>query len=536
MLKVLVQKGIVVVILFTVVAGLNAQTVNPNPWVIQADTISEVTYRNPVLPGFYSDPTICRVGEDYYLITSTFSYFPGLPVFHSKDLIHWEQIGHVVERSDQFPDGLNIFAPTLRYQEGIFYLISTNVADRGNFFMTAKNPSGPWSDPVWIDISGIDPDLFFDDNGRAYVISSTFELSEVDLEIGKTIGKKRKVWNGTGGRYPEAPHIYKKDGFYYLIAAEGGTEEAHSITVARSNSVWGPYIDNPANPIVGHANVAGMGNPIQGVGHGDLVLAHDQTWWMVLHGYRSVAGYPPHHTLGRETCLVPVSWPFGGWPVVNGNGTISADMRVHTLPKQSPKPIPDQVDFSKGPGLEWNFIYPHRPSAYSLGDKEDSWILRGSADRLGEEGSPAFIGRRLTDMKFSAVTRLNFDPRSENEEAGLVLLNNGTHFDIVVSSEKRRRYLQVRLQFGQTTYKSKKVYLKPGEVDLKIESTGPEFVFSFSQKGEPFEILEKADARFISTETVGWFTGVYVGLYATGNGRVSNAEAKYSFFEYSGKD
>ncbi|MEL6537094.1 MAG: glycoside hydrolase family 43 protein, partial [Bacteroidota bacterium] len=286
-----------------------SQTQNPNPWVQSADPTAEITYRNPIIPGFYSDPTICRVGKDYYLSTSTFEYFPGMPIFHSRDLVNWQQIGHGIHYAGQCEDGLNIFASTFRYHEGTFYLITTNVGHGGNFFITATKPHGPWSEPIWIDVGGIDPDLFFDDDGRAYVISSTFELTEIDLTTGQLLGEKRKVWNGTGGRYPEAPHLYKKDGFYYLMASEGGTEEAHMVTIARSHSIWGPYIDNPANPIVAHANVAGMGQPIQGTGHGDLIQAHDGNWWMVVHGYRSVAGYPPHHTLGRETCLVPVSWP-----------------------------------------------------------------------------------------------------------------------------------------------------------------------------------------------------------------------------------
>jgi len=402
--------------------------------------------------------------------------------------------------------------------------------------MTADTITGPWSDPIWINISGIDPDLFFDDDGRVYVTNSNFELTEIDIKTGTLIGEKRKIWNSTGGRYPEAPHIYKKDGFYYLMAAEGGTEEAHSVTIARSNSVWGPYIDNPSNPIVAHANVAGMGKPIQGVGHADMVLAHDNSWWMVLHGYRSVSGYPPHHTLGRETCLVPVSWPKGGWPTVNGNGTVGEKMTYPTLPQHPFKAKPTRTDFKKDLGLEWNYFQPFGDKNFELDKNKGALTLHGSAIKIGEEGNATFVGRRLTDITFSTTTRLNFDPKNENEEAGMILLNNGSHFDIVVSSHNEKKYLVVKLQFGQTVYRSEEISLAQGFVDLKIESNGPEFIFSYSQNGENFKIVEKADVRFLSTETVGWFTGVYVGLYATGNGKKSTAKAIYDWYEYLGND
>ena len=369
-----------------------------------------------------------------------------------------------------------------------------------------------------------------------YVANSNFELVEIDIETGALIGEKRKIWNSTGGRFPEAPHIYKKDGFYYLLAAEGGTEEAHSVTIARSHSIWGPYIDNPANPIVAHAVVAGMGKPIQGVGHADMVRAHNNSWWMVLHGYRSVAGYPPHHTLGRETCLVPVSWPKGSWPVVNGNGTVSVTMMCPTLPQQPFESEPSRIQFNDDLGLEWNYIQPYEDKSFDLNKIKGVLNLKGSALKIGDMGSPTFIGRRLTDIGFAATTRLNFHPRNENEEAGMILLNNGSHFDILLSSKNGKKYLVVKLQFGQTIYSSEEVSLDDGYVDLKIEGNGPEFIFSFSQNGEDFKVVEKVDARFLSTETVGWFTGVYIGLYATGNGQQSKAIATYEWFEYIGND
>jgi xylan 1,4-beta-xylosidase len=513
----------------------HAQQSNPNPWVMAVDSSLEVTFKNPVLPGFYSDPSVCRVGEDYYLVTSSFEFFPGVPIFHSKDLINWQQIGNCLHRKDQLPDGINIFAPTLRYHDGVFYMITTTVTGEGSFYVSADDPKGTWSDPIFVEVDGIDPDLFFDEEGRSYVITNSFELVEVDIKTGQLIGEKRKVWNGTGGRYPEGPHIYYKDGFYYLMASEGGTEEAHMVTIARSHDIWGPYIENPSNPIIAHATVAGTGKVIQGVGHADLVQGHDDSWWVVFHGYRSVAGYPPHHILGRETCLAPVVWPRGGWPTVNGNGSITTDMRVRTLPQVEFDKTPSLVEFDEPLGFEWNYIQSPIEKRYDLNTKKGTLSLTGSdiaIQPIGQLSSPTFLGRRLTDSRFQATTRLLFDPKRQNEEAGLILYHAGSHFDLMISTENSKRYLFVKLQFGQTHYLSDKILLEDGYVDLRIIGLGSEFEFSFSQQGRDFAVIEKADARFLSTETLGWFTGVMVGFYATGNGEVSQSKATYDWFEY----
>lgn len=527
------MKRILMALMLTVVVSAASQTVNPDPWTWVTGTSKEVTYRNPVLPGFYPDPSVCRVGSDYYLVNSTFEYFPGVPVFHSTDLVNWTQIGHVIDRKEQLKGEINIFAPTIRYHDGLFYMITTNVAHGGNFFVTATNPAGPWSEAVWIDMPNIDPDLFFDDDGSSYVITSAFELAQIDIKTGKLIGERRKIWNSTGGRYPEAPHIYKKDGFYYLMAAEGGTEEAHSVTIARSNNIWGPYIDNPANPIATHVGHAGMGNPIQGIGHADIIQAHDHSWWMVLHGYRSITDYPPHHILGRETCLVPVVWPEGGWPVVNGNGTLSVDMRCNTLPQSEKPASPVRTGFnSDKPGLEWNYIQYPEIGNYTIDKEKSTLTLRGSALKIGDKGSPSFVGRRLSHLGFAASTRIDFDPAGPNEEAGLAIVNNGVSFKLMIVKNGSKRCLAVKLQFGQTNYVSDLVEIKPGFVDLKIEEKSGRFVFSYSQGGSAFKFVDQADAKYLSSQTVGWFTGCYLGMYSTGNGTKCRSKATYHWFDY----
>jgi alpha-N-arabinofuranosidase len=498
----------------------------------------QFTYRNPVIPGFFSDPSVCKVKDDYYLVTSTFEYFPGVPVFHSKDLVNWEIIGYCIDRPTQLPKGLNIFASTIRYHDGTFYMITTNISGEGNFYVTSTNPAGPWSDPILIRAGGIDPDLFFDDDGKVYVISSTFVLNEMDITTGRFMSEGRKIWNGTGGRYPEGPHIYRKDGFYYLMAAEGGTEEAHSETIARSKNIWGPYDPNPSNPILTHCNYIGQSLPVQGVGHADITQAHDGSWWIVFHGYRKLQPVfgGVHHTLGRETCLAPVSWPENGWPVVNGNGTIQINMTCPTLPLKPVAARPGRTDFDEAKlGLVWNWLrYPVMEN-YSLSVRKGYLRMKGSDQTIENGKSPTFTGRRLQDMNFTASTKIEFQPAAGNEEAGMILLNNGSHFDLIIKQLKGKRILVSRLRFGGVVYESKEEILRPGPVRLVIRGEPSAFTFLYAQGNDPLKEVQKADPKFLSSETAGGFTGVYVGLYTSGNGKPCNAVADYDWFEYSGE-
>ena len=522
------KKPVILIFLIVVCLNLFAQT----PFSAITDPNEKVTYHNPIIPGFFSDPSVCRVGDDYYLVNSTFEYFPGVPVFHCKDLVNWEQIGYCIDRATQLPKGLNIFATTIRYHDGTFYMITTNIGGEGNFYVTATNPAGPWSDPIFTQVQGIDPDLFFDEDEKVYCISSTFELHEIDIKTGKFLSEGRTVWNGIGGRYAEGPHIYKKDSFYYLMAAEGGTEEAHSETIARSKNIWGPYNSNPANPILTHVNAAGQGNPIQGVGHADIINAHDGSWWIVFHGYRS-NGDGTHHILGRETCLAPVSWPKNGWPVVNGNGTATVDMTCPTLPLKPFAEKPARTEFDTGKlGLEWNYLRYPITENYSLTSRKGFFRLTGSEQTIEDRKSPTFIGRRIQDMNFTATTQLEFSPNKSNEEAGMTLLNNGAHFDLLVKQLNGKRVLVSRLRFGNIIHDSKEIALKAGPVKLMIKGEKSNFSFWYAQGNESMKEIQKVPSKFLSSETAGGFTGVYVGLYATGNGKKCSASADYDWFEY----
>ncbi len=306
--------------------------------------------KNPLLRGFYPDPSICRAGEDYYLVNSSFAYYPGIPVFHSRDLKNWKQIGNVLESKSQLPlenAGISegIYAPTIRFHKGIFYVITTNIKNGGNFYVTAKNPAGPWSEPVYLDgAEGIDPSLFFDRDGSCYYIGTKERregaayfgdneiwLQRLDLEKGKLVGESVAIWHGSMKHaiWPEGPHLYDKDGMYYLMIAEGGTEFYHSITIARSASLFGPYEGCPGNPVFTHRHL-GRQAEIQNAGHGDLIQTIDGSWYMVLLASRMEKGVC---NLGRETFLAKVSWE-NGWPVVNpGMGRLSETVECE-LPEE----------------------------------------------------------------------------------------------------------------------------------------------------------------------------------------------------------
>jgi xylan 1,4-beta-xylosidase len=267
--------------------------------------------------------------------------------------------------------------------------------------------------------------------------------------------------------------------------SEGGTEEAHCVNIARSTSIWGPYASDPANPILAHANAAGQGNPIQGVGHADMIQAHDDSWWMICHGYRKVVDYPVHHILGRETMLVPVTWPKHGWPVVNGNGTVNVNMTCPTLPLLPfrGKSVRDELDDNRL-GFEWNTIQaPEKDKPFdTLSD--GTLRLQGSAKRPGEGASTAFVGRRLQHMDFTALTTVHFDPAAENEEAGMALQDSSQHFDLLIKRFGKDRVVYAKLHFGSVVYTSKKVKLKPGPVTLTICGKGGAFcLFLFAEWG-----------------------------------------------------
>lgn len=499
-----------------------------------------MNYRNPILSGFYPDPSLCRVGENYYLVTSSFEYFPGVPIFRSRDLVHWEQIGHCLTRPSQLPLGgkrasEGIYAPTIRYHEGRFYMITTLIPEVRNFFIYTDDPAGEWSDPVLVDQPGIDPSLMFDNDGKVYCTSQGpggLIQSQIDIRDGRRVTLWQPIWSGSGQISPEGPHLYHIGEKYYLFVAEGGTQYGHMETVARSDTPWGPFEPCPHNPILHHFNARGGGNPIQGTGHADLFQAVDGFWWVVFLGFRPVGGR--YHHLGRETFLAPVEW-VDGWPVVNRNGTVAPVMDV-VGPAPAPLPPESTRDDFDEPQLRlcWNFIRNPNPDSWSL-KARPGW-LRLNATKIGLDdptGAPAFVGRRQRHFQCRTATRLEFSPRDEGDEAGLtVLMNDRHHYEIALARRGDRRIVLLRRRIGDLQVVVNEAPVASGPIILKVVADEQQYRFLYGVQMDEMRELGRGSCRYLSSEVAGGWTGVYLGMYAVAS-TVNGTPADFDWFDYS---
>ena len=522
------------------------------PIVAAGDAPRITGYRNPVVPGFHPDPSVVRVGEWFYLVNSSFEMFPGVPIHRSRDLVHWEPLGHVLARDSQLPLATagpsgGIFAPTIRYHAGTYYMITTNVSARGNFFVTAKDPAGPWSEPISITgQGGIDPSLFFDDDGKVYLTSTGsapgIYQSQIDIATGKLLtAPPRIVWKGTGGRYPEGPHLYKIAGRYYLMISEGGTEYGHMVTMARASSPWGPFEPCPRNPILTHRDTQ-LSQPIQGTGHADLVDDGEGNWWMVFLAFRPQGGFYWQH-LGRETFLAPVRWDAQGWPVVNDGKPIALEMRVRGLPARDLPAAPVRDDFDAPLGPAWNFLRnPVRASASST--ERRGWLtLHGTAVSLEQESgvSPTFVGRRQEHLRARIAARIDFAPAREGVEAGLVLYRAPRHR---IELGVRRnggggREVFVRQTVGEylSTVTASAAAPASDPLILQIDAEPNRYTFSWGTSPERLQRLGAAETRLLATEVTGGFIGAYVGMYALATGGDPNAApAAFDWFDYEKRE
>jgi xylan 1,4-beta-xylosidase len=526
----------------------------------------DVTAVNPILPGCYPDPSICRVGEDYYLVTSTFEYVPGLPIHHSRDLVHWEPLGFAIDRADQLDlDGLwsssGLFAPTLRHHDGIFWLVCTLVDQRdptrgGNFYLTASDPAGPWSDPVWIDESGIDPSIFFDDDGRIWMHGTRLAadplwhdqtevwIRELDPVAGRLVGEEHVVWHGAleNAVWAEGPHLYQVDGRYYLLAAEAGTEFHHAIAVARADTVTGPYVGHRGNPVLTHRHL-GRDTDVVGVGHADLVQAVDGSWWAVLLGMRPYGGY--HYNLGRETFLVPVVWE-DGWPVfAPGVGRVPPAVEVPFAREARPGVTQGATSGMVRPDdVRWTSL--RRPAGQFATADGDGWRLRVAPTTLAEPGTPTFLGLRQQhiDVDVRATLRAALVPGSA-EEAGLaVRQSEADHVRLVLTAPAGdgvaregaagRRVVAVHRQGGvERTLGEAHLPGGPGDpVVLAVRARGQEYELLAGAPGGTPTRVAVADGRTLDTVATGGFLGLWIGVYATSNGEPSSTVVQVEQVEY----
>lgn len=518
------------------------------------------TFRNPILAGFYPDPSVCRVGEDYYMVTSTFEYFPGVPMFHSKDLVHWRQIGHVLDRPSQLnldgiPASRGIYAPTLRYHEGVFYMITTLVerkpGARENFFVTATDPAGPWSDPYWLDDApGIDPSLFFDDDGKVYYTGNRVPpsgqqypkhmeiwLQELDLETKQLVGPKYSLWDGAlkQAHAQEASHLYKVGGYYYLLIAEGGTGFTHAVTIARSESLTGSYEGCKRNPILTHRHL-GKQHGIANVGHADLVQTQTGEWWMVCLASRPYGGH--YRNMGRETFLVSMDWE-DDWPLVNpGKGIIECEMPKPNL-TEARWPVLPACDHFDAPALElrWNFIRTPRGEFWSLSERPGFLRLRLKPESISEVSNPSFVGRRQQDISYAVRTKLAFTPNAIKESAGLVLLQNQDYqyrLECGLNADSQQEVRLVSRVAGEEKVLCSQNIIA-NNIYLRVEATGQSLRFDYGVEAEQWQPLaSEIDGTILSTDTAGGFTGAYIGLFASSNGETSGNHADFDYFEYIG--
>jgi alpha-N-arabinofuranosidase len=416
-------------------------------------------------------------------------------------------------------------------------MVTTNVTNGGHFLVTSTDPGGEWSEPIWIKHPGIDPSLFFDDDGLAYFTCNgpgpyptTIYQSIIDLSSGEHLSTPRTIWDGTGGMYPEAPHLYKIDGLYYLLLAEGGTGAGHMVTIARSNSPWGPFEACAHNPILSHRS---RFSPIQATGHGDLIQAHDGSWWMVFLGIRPRGnGWPPTHHLGRETFLTPIIWR-DGWPQVEEEGMVSLEMESPTLRLRPGPADPVRDDFDDGQlGLVWNFVRNPSPAMWSLSARPGWLTLFGLASTLDEVDTLAFVGRRQQHFSCRAATLLDFEPGRNGDEAGLALrMNERHHYEIFVARVNGQRSVCARQRIGDLVAIIGHEPLVDGNVILAVEADPDSYCLYYEQEGARVN-LAYGSVRHLSTEVAGGFTGVYIGMYANGNGAPNAAPAYFDWFDY----
>ncbi|MBQ7013462.1 MAG: glycoside hydrolase family 43 protein [Oscillospiraceae bacterium] len=482
-------------------------------------------YRNPIIPGFYPDPSICRVGDTFYMVCSSFQFFPGVPLFESRDLLNWTQIGHVLTRESQLPlkDANSvggIYAPTIRYHNGRFYMVTTNVSFGGNFYVWTDDIHGEWSEPIRVEQDGIDPSLYFED-GKAYFMSNGTDDAgmhgvvqcEIDIETGRKLTPAKCIWQGTGGRFLESPHLYKIGGRYYLMAAEGGTEYGHMIVYARGSEIYGPFESYAHNPVLTNRNLGGY--VLQGCGHGDLVDDVNGNWWMVHLAFRQIDQWVMHHTTGREVNLVPVTFDADGWFTAGDNGTTRLVMETDRIAADVvQQPIPDKTFANTKVGVDWCYMRNPDFSCYEL--SETAFRMRGTKDTLETEtGRPTFLGIRQQEMKQEITCTVSVPAG----EAGMTLyMTAEQHYDIAVSHTETGSEVILRRRVGDLIVVDGHIPVPSGaKVQLRMDCDNFAIRFTAVCDGTTYA-LGSGQTKYLSTELAGNFTGVMIGLYAKETG------------------
>lgn len=497
-------------------------------------------YANPVIPGFHPDPSIVRVGSDFYAVTSTFSWFPGLPILHSTDLVNWRIIGNAIDRPGQLDfSGLGtnrgLFAPAITHEGGRFWIVNTCIECGGNFVITAQDPAGPWSDPLWLDFGGIDPSLHFEADGTAWIVYNdappgepkyeghrALWLQQFDPLAMQVLPKRTLLVDGgvdpsTKPIWAEGPHIYKVGAWYYLLAAEGGTADQHSQTIYRSRALQGPYVPGPFNPILTQRDLpADRPDRIEATGHADLVQLDDGSWWGVFLATRPFAGQST--LMGRETFLLPLEWK-DGWPRFLDRGEAVPLMAAR--PKLPASPASAwanwREEFGAPLSAEWIALRTPGPAPQWAVAEGALRVAAGPA-AAGSLGRPAFTGRRLRHHRADFTTRLTFAPARRGDFAGLLAFMDETHF-LAAGKEKGR--IVVRLRTAAADGASGRVVAETplgaeGPIELKLAlDGGTARVFWRADAATDWQPVGGAiNVEPLASVHAGLFTGLVVGPYA----------------------
>lgn len=531
------------------------------------------SYRNPILPGFHPDPSVARAGDEYFLVTSSFQWFPGIPIFRSRDLINWKAMGYALTRRSQLvltgiQDSLGIWAPDIEYHDGVFYIAYTdmrhynkyNRRDRiiENKLITASDPAGPWSEPVVVNGNGIDPSLFRDDDGRWYWLNQVYGpdtysmgilCQEFDIKKYALLGEPRVLWPGTKAGYTEGPHLYHRGEWYYLLTAEGGTNHDHQCSLARSRSLWGPYETFPGVSILTMRDTwreAGISRS----GHGDFIEVDGDLRYIAFLAARPCGG-GDHANLGRETFLLPVEWDDDCWPVVNDDRGVEWECPFPPLPEEEPFSPPSREDFNT-PELPFEFNFCRNPesSGWSLTDRPGFLRLRGSEFDLSDVRHTNLVALRQRHIDFTAGTLLDFDPTDDRAEAGLVCYyDTRNYYKLAVTRPFGRRMARLirhrtdsgpeKTEVAEDTILAERHLPESGPVVLRIEARGQDYQF-FAGTEEAFEPLDgPVWGGILSDEhamTFGWgFTGAFVGVYTVDRSG-AGAAADFDRFEYEGSE
>lgn len=477
-------------------------------------------YTNPVLKGFYPDPSVCAANGKFYMVCSSFQYFPGVPLFESENLVNWKQIGHVLTRRSQVMlEKINssggVFAPTIRFHEGRFYMVTTNDTTHQNFYVYTDNIYGEWSDPIYVDQGGIDPSLFFED-GRTYFMSNGQDdegmggviQCEINIATGEKLSASKCIWQGSGGRYLESPHMYKINGSYYLMAAEGGTEYGHMITYARAESVWGPFTGYAKNPVLTNRNKAPF--IIQGIGHGDLVQDACGDWHILCLGFRQIHMWAPFHTLGREVFMIPVTFGEDGWFTAGTNGTCDESYEITGDFTQEEKKLYTFENTSWN--IEWCFMrHPHMEN-YEL--QSDRIVLHGTDITLDDVDSPTFIATRQRNFDFT----LSVDLHLAQGEGGVTIYScENEHYEAALRCAAEGTYEAIlKLNIGGIKHIETQIPVSSPHATLIVRGSSMFYEF-FVKDGDTEHKLGGGRAKYLSSEVSEGFTGVVIGLYAVGN-------------------